>query len=268
MDDALDAIGDICVVDPYSLDVVDVLLNSYKSANSTDSRMQDIRLQALKALWTNLPHWFDAGLCERGRAVLCARAAGGLLQSACSALAVVLASPQTALLLRLGSREAATLSAHFTHLMSAPYGARDKALIRQDMLPLVDALFAMVMDVLLHMCSSGDDAGQREYSFNDGFLSYGGHLCRGAAPWERLVRVRAYFSIIRRRAMCLFGKSDHWPFEIFGLPLNQAYCTFIMSVFSSAVMDSVRECPAEDKIAVLMEWYVMLSTEYCIEVPT
>lgn len=261
MDNALDAVGDVYMVDPYSLDVVDVLLNSYKSANSADQRMQDDRMLALKAFWTDLPYWFDPAASERGRRVMCSRTDQVIIGCVSGALPIMMACPQTMMLLSCGSKETQLLSPTFKGMMHDAYGDGDSVTFQNSILLLVDATFAMMVDALLYMLSYCSSSNDKKYYFNDGHTLFGGHLSRGSAGWEKLVRIRAYFSIIRRRAMSLFGKHDRWEYEKYGLPLSQAYCTLMMSVFTTAILNSLGNCSAEDEKAALMTW----SAQKCLK---
>lgn len=220
MDDALDAIGDICLVPPYTNLVVDLLLNSYKHANSADPRLHDNRLLDLKSSWLKIPFWFDAGQCERGRQLLSEHADLTLHACVFNALVLCLASPQTVKLLEYSSIQS------------------------QDMIMLVDTATLLLLDLILNICSF------KIHHVND----TAGHLSRGCHGWERLVRVRAYFSILRRRAMSLFGEGDAWPFDHAGAPLSQGYCTFLLSVVTAAILEKFSSYSEEDKMAIVMLW--------------
>lgn len=252
MDDALDAVSDVFSVDTYTLAAVDLLLNSYKSPNSAEERLHDSRLLAMKAYWGDLPYWFDAALLQRGREVLLAHADRALSECMANVLPIILSSPQTVRLLKYTAAEARMLSSDFTKSMEIQTEF-DPPELYKDLIPLVDIAVALSLDVFLNICSFKEDNMERKYTFNDGFSSYGGHLSRGSPVWAKLVKVRAYFSIIRRRAMCLFG-ADRWPYEQFGLPLSQAYCTFLLSVCATAMVKSISGCSPQDEHAVLMLW--------------
>lgn len=254
LDDALDAISDVFSVDSTTVEAIEVLLNSFNSRYSTDRRMQDRRLIALKDSWIKLPNWFQPELCERGREVLNARADSAIRGCIFGTIAILLTAPQTVYLLNFSTAEASPLSPEYCQKMAERYVGKDCEKIPSDILALVDSGVAVVLDALLNLCSYQEKGTGREYTFKDSLMFYNGHLCRGSPAWEKLTRARTYFAIIRRKAMSLFGV-ERWSHEDFGLPFSQAYNTFLISVFTSAMLESVPESSIEDKKAILMMWY-------------
>jgi hypothetical protein len=231
MDDALDAAGDLLSASSasYSASIVDVLLNSYRSANSADRRLQDDRLLAFKAFWADTPDWFDPDVCERGRRLLSAHADRTMRACIFNALAICLSAPQSVLLLKYGSIEATSFNAEFYQTMNNDDGSYPATYhheeIRRDMLPLVDAVAVMVLDLVMGVLSCQTVSKLQSWetdkdSLRPGNGGDGGHLGRGSPAWEKLVRAGAYLSILRRRAMSVFG-ADSWPGQTAGLPMSQ-----------------------------------------------
>jgi hypothetical protein len=241
LDDALDSLLDHYVLPQYDVHrAFSKLVANMTTFNPEDLGCVDGRQQRLNQDWSARPGWFNeaAGL-----------SALDLLSSHCTAvldalvtevLPLWVAHPETVLL-------ASCCAANVDYLSPIAFrkgpGAIDPQLKDSDAQSYLESFIWSALEAFLSIISSG---GTEAETF------------RPLHPlWLRLVYLRAAAGVVRRRTCSLLSGPQRWPADQLGMPLNQAYCTYLLSTLTSALLRLVERFGPASQSNVLLLWWVV-----------
>jgi hypothetical protein len=238
LDDALDS-----VLDHYLLPQFDVhkvfgkLVANMTTFNPEDLGCVDGRQQRLNQAWSSKPAWFDETAGLSALDLLSSHTTAVLDVLVSEVLPLWVAHPETVLL-------AACCAAKVDYLSPIVFrkgmGSSDAQLDDSNAQSYVEHFIWSALEALLSMISSGGSAAD---------------MFRPLRPlWMRLSYLRTAAALVRRRTASLLSGPQKWPADQLGMPLNQAYCTYLLSTLTCALLKLVERFGAASQSNVIQLW--------------
>lgn len=239
LDDALDSLLDHYILPQYDVHrVFCKLVSNMTTFNVDDLGCVDGRQQRLNHDWSAKPAWFDEAAGAKALDLLASNTSAVLGALLTDVLPLWLAHPETVLLASCCGTKVDYLNSIVFRKGSVSVDTLASG--NSDAQSSIESLIWGTIEAFASILSTRGS---------------GIEVFRPLQPlWLRLSYLRTAVGVIRRRTSSLLSAAHRWPMEHFGMPCNQAYCTFLVSTLASAMLKLFETADATSHSNILLLW--------------